>query len=155
MSKQNLVKKEKTNIFFVIAAVVLIAGGIFWWNGPKKDDSLKQEPKKEDKVIAEDGSKTINQPPVVKEIVVVASEFSFSPSSIAVKQGESVRLIFKNEGETTHNLTIQGLNKQTNTIGGGQIDVLEFTAPTSGIYDFICSVSDHRARGMTGKFIAQ
>lgn len=155
MSQQNLVKKENPNVFFVIAAVVLIAGGILWWNVAKKDDSPKQELKKEDKVIAEDSPQTANQPPAVKEIVIVGSDFSFSPSSIAVKQGESVRLIFKNEGETTHNLTIQGLNKQTNTIGGGQIDVLEFTAPVSGIYDFICSVSDHRARGMTGKFITQ
>lgn len=96
-----------------------------------------------------------NQTPQVKEIIVIGNDFSFNPPNIPVKAGEPVKIIFKNEGAETHNLVIEGLNKKTSTIGGGQVDVLEFTAPSSGIYEFICSVDSHRIKGMTGKIIVE
>lgn len=96
-----------------------------------------------------------NQTPQVKEIIVIGNDFNFNPPNIPVKAGEPVKIIFKNEGEETHNLVIEGLNKKTSTIGGGQVDVLEFTAPSSGIYEFICSVDSHRIKGMTGKIIVE
>lgn len=96
-----------------------------------------------------------NQPSQVKEITVAGNDFSFSPALINVKGGEPVRIIFKNEGKETHNLVIQGLNQQTKVVNAGQVDVLEFTAPVSGIYDILCGVGDHRVKGMVGKFIVE
>jgi len=96
-----------------------------------------------------------NQAPQVKEITVIGNDYSFNPPNIPVKAGEPVRIMFKNEGKETHNLVIEGINKKTNTIGSGQVDVLEFTAPSSGIYEFICSVGSHRVQGMVGKLIIE
>jgi nitrite reductase (NO-forming) len=87
----------------------------------------------------------------VKEITVVGTEFSFSPSSISVSAGERVKIIFKNQGKAPHNLVIQGLGIGTRTIGGGQTDTIEFTAPSSGTYTFYCSVPGHRSAGMEGR----
>lgn len=107
----------------------------------------------------EASAQTVNpesfQPPKVREITVVGNEFSFSPPNIVVKAGEQVRVMFKNEGKDIHNLVIQGLNKQTKTIGSDQVEVLEFTAPAAGIYDIICSVSNHRLKGMIGKLVVE
>jgi nitrite reductase (NO-forming) len=87
----------------------------------------------------------------VKEITVVGTEFSFNPSSITLSAGERVKIIFKNEGKAPHNLIIQGLGIGTRTIGGGQTDTIEFTAPSSGTYTFYCSVPGHRSAGMEGR----
>jgi nitrite reductase (NO-forming) len=62
-----------------------------------------------------------------------------------------VKIIFKNEGKAPHNLVIQGLGIGTRTIGVGQTDTIEFTAPSSGTYTFYCSVPGHRAAGMEGR----
>lgn len=91
----------------------------------------------------------------VKEFTVIGTEYSFSPSNINVKAGEQVKITFKNNGKAPHNLIIAGLEIGTKTIGRGQTDVIEFTAPSSGTYAFFCSVSGHRAAGMEGSLKAQ
>lgn len=84
------------------------------------------------------------------EISVSATEFSFSPASISVKAGEKVKITFKNNGRAQHNLTLERLGIGTKTISGGQTDAVEFTAPSSGTYNFFCSIPGHRASGMAG-----
>jgi len=92
---------------------------------------------------------------VVREITVSGTEFSFNPSSITVSAGERVKVTFKNDGAAPHNFTITELGIATNTIGGGNIDTIEFTAPSSGTLTFFCSVSGHRQRGMEGEVSVQ
>lgn len=95
---------------------------------------------------------TTTQAPVspVTEISVLGTEFSFNPSNISVKAGERVKITFSNNGRAPHDLTLDGLGIATKTIGSGQIDIVEFTAPASGTYTFFCSVAGHRAAGMEG-----
>lgn len=85
-----------------------------------------------------------------REITVIGTEFNFNPSSINVKAGEKIKLTFKNNGGASHNLVMEGLGLKTKTIGSGQTDTVEFTAPASGTYAFFCSVSGHRSSGMEG-----
>lgn len=42
----------------------------------------------------------------------------------------------------------------TKTVGGGETDVVEFTAPEAGEYEFLCSFPGHAAM-MKGKFIVE
>lgn len=86
----------------------------------------------------------------VKEVTVSGTEFSFSPAVITVKNGERVKVAFQNKGNTGHNFGVLGLGVSTKTIGPGQTDTIEFTAPASGTYTFICSVPGHREAGMEG-----
>jgi len=86
----------------------------------------------------------------VKEITVVGREFSFEPASIAVEAGQKLKITFKNEGRTIHNLIIEGLDIGTKTIESDQSDVIEFTASAPGTYTFFCSVPGHRSSGMEG-----
>lgn len=86
-----------------------------------------------------------------REVVVSGSEFKFSPASISLTKGETVKLTFKNTGSLPHNLTIAELGVSTKTIGGGEEDSVTVTADKTGSYAFYCSVGSHRAQGMEGK----
>lgn len=85
-----------------------------------------------------------------REITVVGTEFRYNPASISVKTGEKVKILFKNNGKASHNLVVERLGISTKTIGSGQTDVLEFTAPITGTYALFCSLPGHRAKGMEG-----
>lgn len=87
-----------------------------------------------------------------KEIVVSGGEYSFSPSSISVANGETVKITFKNTGNLPHNLMIAELGVATKTISAGQEDSVVVTADKTGTYTFYCGIGNHRQQGMEGKF---
>lgn len=89
----------------------------------------------------------------VKEISVTASNFEFDPSTIRVKSGEKLKIIFKNQ-EGIHNLSFEELGISTKTIGAGE-DLLEFMALAPGNYAFSCSVPGHAEAGMRGSLIVE
>lgn len=86
-----------------------------------------------------------------REIAVSGSEFKFSPASISLTKGETVKITFKNTGTLSHNLTIAELGVSTKTVGGGQEDSVTVTADKTGNYAFYCSIGAHRSQGMEGK----
>lgn len=86
-----------------------------------------------------------------REITVSGSEFKFSPSSINLTKGETVKITFKNTGTLPHNLTIAELGISTKTVGGGQEDSVTVTADKTGSYTFYCDVGNHRQQGMEGR----
>ncbi|HJX59293.1 hypothetical protein A2V61_00515 [Candidatus Woesebacteria bacterium RBG_19FT_COMBO_47_8] len=85
-----------------------------------------------------------------REVSIVASEYSFTPSVITVKKGERVRLTFKNSGRFPHNFTIEGMGVTTKTLAAGEVDAVEFTASQVGTFSFYCSVDGHKDLGMDG-----
>lgn len=87
----------------------------------------------------------------VKEITVLASEYEFTPTNIELKEGEAVKLTFKNTGTLPHNLVIDELGVTSKTINGGKEDVVEFKAIKTGSFKFYCSIGNHRSLGMEGK----
>lgn len=90
-----------------------------------------------------------------REIFVSGSEFKFNPSSISLTAGESVKVVFKNDGKYPHDFAIEGLGVKTSVIGAGEQAVLEFTAPATGTYATYCSVAGHREAGMEGVLSVQ
>lgn len=86
-----------------------------------------------------------------KEIVVSGDEYSFSPASISLTKGETVKLTFKNTGGLPHNFVITELGVSTKTIHGGQEDSVTFTVEKTGTYTFFCSVGNHKQLGMEGE----
>ncbi len=85
----------------------------------------------------------------VKEFTVNGSNFAFSPTTLIVKKGDKVRIIFKNEGGF-HDLKIDEFNVATKKIQGGAQDTVEFTADKVGSFEYYCSIGEHRAMGMKG-----
>lgn len=138
-------------VLFIIVILVVATGGYFLLRGSYQAPSPVVMPTvTPEKQTEQPTSTTVEVPVKAKEVTVIGTEFSFSPASINVKAGERVKITFKNTGGAPHNLILEGLGIETKTISGGQTDVVEFTAPSSGTYNFFCSIPGHRASGMEG-----
>lgn len=100
-------------------------------------------------------SEAMMSPEAGQIVTVVGTEFAFSPSTITVKKGESVKVTFKNNGQYPHNFTISELNVKSDTVGPGQQTTVTFTPDKAGRFTFICSVPGHADRGMKGTLVVQ
>lgn len=87
-----------------------------------------------------------------REIIVSGSNFKFSPAALSVKNGEKIKIIFKNEGGY-HDFTINEFNVATKKINGGEEDAVEFIADKAGQFEYYCSIGNHRAMGMRGTLV--
>ncbi|MDY6776903.1 MAG: thioredoxin domain-containing protein [Candidatus Nanohaloarchaea archaeon] len=98
------------------------------------------------------GQDTGGTPDADKTIQISGTEYSFSPSTISVTKGETVRIEFTNTGQIPHNLNIPSLGVGTRTIQPGQTSSFTFTAPESGTFpiQFECTLPGHAENGMTG-----
>jgi plastocyanin len=133
-------------IFFavVVAGVFLLPKGI------------KEEPVSETAPVSETTGtqETSVEDADVKEITISASEYSYNPASISLTKGEKVRLTLMNVGNMSHDLVIEGTDIKTKLVGRGKSDVVEFTVPEDvNELIFYCSIANHRALGMEGKFL--
>lgn len=84
------------------------------------------------------------------EVTVEGNEFAFTPSTIAAKMGDTLKVTFKNTGKYPHNFTVSDLNVKTKTIQPGESDTVEFTVAKAGSFKYICTVDSHADKGMTG-----
>ena len=102
-------------------------------------------------VIQEETTEKVQE---LKEINVVAKQFSFEPNPIIVNQGEKVRLLLTSE-DVEHGFAVKEYNINEK-IKPGEITTVEFTADKTGEFEVICSVicgSGHS--GMKGKLIVK
>lgn len=90
----------------------------------------------------------------LKTFVIEGKPFSISPSEIVVNQNDKVKIIFKNL-EGFHDLVIDEFNAGTKQINKGETDTIEFIADKKGVFEFYCSVGNHRQQGMTGSLIVK
>ena len=109
----------------------------------------------------------------VQEIVLNARDLAFAPTTLALKAGVPTRLVFVNDGQIEHDVTIPGLTADgkvaeghgheeaghaMSTLAAGSVhvtahardrSVVEFT-PKAGTYEFACSIPGHKDAGMRG-----
>jgi VCBS repeat-containing protein len=90
----------------------------------------------------------------VKEVTVEASNFKFTPATITVNKGETVRLTLNNKAGT-HDWHVDEFNAATKLLQTGQSDTIEFTADKTGTFEYYCAYNSHRAMGMVGKLIVK
>lgn len=128
------------------------SAGQYKQNEDKKDDATSEQNEKNGTTTENPAkTKTEETQTQIKEITITGSEFKFKPNLIAVNKGEKVKIIFENTGNYPHNLVIRELNIKTKLIKKGETDIIEFIAPESKTYEFICSVPGHKENGMKGE----
>jgi plastocyanin len=88
----------------------------------------------------------------VREIIVEAGSFYYTPAEIRVKKGETVRLVM-NSVDMMHDLVIDELDVRIPVSRKGESNTVEFTADTVGEFEYYCSVGAHRAQGQVGTLI--
>ena len=72
-------------------------------------------------------------------VAVVATDNAFEPARLELPAGEEVEIEVTNEGETTHDFTIESLELSTGPIEEGAVATATFTVP-QGEMGFVCSV---------------
>ncbi|MFH1427163.1 MAG: plastocyanin/azurin family copper-binding protein [Patescibacteria group bacterium] len=91
---------------------------------------------------------------VIREFNISGENFSFSKNEITVNKGDIVRILFASTGGT-HAWVIDEFNASTKVINSGESDMVEFKADNAGIFEYYCSVANHRQLGMVGKLIVE
>ena len=89
-----------------------------------------------------------------KSFVVEGSNYKFEPNEIRVKKGDIVEITFSNS-EGSHDFMIDEFEVATNILSVGDEESVEFIANKTGVFEYYCSISDHRQSGMVGKFIVE
>jgi plastocyanin len=79
---------------------------------------------------------------------VSANNFFFNPNQISGTAGQKVTFHITNDGDTTHNFSIDAQSINENIDAGQSTDV-QVTFPSSGTVEFYCSI--HKTLGMTGE----
>jgi len=105
-----------------------------------------EEPEVEEKVVMEE--------PTVKEFTVEASQWKFTPSTITVNKGDTVRLKVISK-DVTHGLAIPAFGIDQRLNSGGEIEVV-FVADKAGEFPFYCTVFCGRGHSdMTGVLVVE
>ena len=78
---------------------------------------------------------------------ITMTEYSFDPSDPTVASGDSLEVV--NDGELPHNLTVEDTDLATSDLDSGGSEELTVDLDP-GDYEFICTIGDHAAQGMTG-----
>jgi len=92
------------------------------------------------------------------KLIIEGDEFSFSPTTINVKRGDIVELIFKNVGTIPHNYIVDELGLGTKIVDSGQTDIVTFTTPSAAgsiTYASYCSLPGHLEAGMEGLIVIE
>lgn len=109
----------------------------------------------------------------METVTIVLTEHDFEPKHLKLKAGKPYRLVIKNTGEADHYYTAAEFFKsvawrkvQTPRPYGGEIKAPYFTAVEAykkggtvelffvtvkkGSFDVVCTIDDHKEKGMTG-----
>ena len=156
-------KKGISPILIGIIIVILVVGGAAAYTMLQKNEKAevisgneKMEGKSRDATTPSEAlspapSDAMSAEASVKTFEIDGSNFKFEPSTVSVKQGDKIKVVFKSTAGF-HDFNIEGLVPAvaTKQIGAGESETVEFTASKKGTFKYYCSVGKHRAQGMEG-----
>jgi len=129
--------------------IILVLVGVLWWlnaTAPATtgEVNLPEEITGEvvpinDKVISFD---------------VVGTNFEFSQKEIRVKKGQIVKINFQ-VAEGFHDFVLDEFGVRTSRYRDTGGETVEFTADKTGVFEYYCSVGEHRSWGMRGNLIVE
>ena len=162
-SNKQSFSSNKNLIGVGIAAVVIVLGGLFLLMRSNDESSQiseqvspgtqNQKSSSQQDVLPEstdEAEKAVN----VVEFTVEGSPFKFVPSQLNVKQGDTVRITFKNI-EGFHDFVLPEFDIATKQLAAGNEETVEFTAEKAGEFEFYCSVANNRDMGMSGTLVVE
>ncbi|HEY4482716.1 MAG TPA: cupredoxin domain-containing protein [Candidatus Paceibacterota bacterium] len=140
-----------TKLIWIVVIAILVIGGIWYLSGFTTSSTS-------DATVENQPITTQENPPApvsgVKEFTVTGSNFAFSPSTITVNKGDTVKIIFNND-DGTHDWKVDKLGVATKKLGTGESETVEFVADKAGTFEYYCSVGQHRAMGMKGTLVVK
>ena len=139
-------------ILIAIALIIIAAGGYFLLKGSGQD-SVSTQPEAQ---MPADPQATTTQvgESEVKEFTIIAKKWNFSPETIVVNQGDTVKLHVESI-DVMHGfgLSAFGINEDLEL---GDIVDIEFVADKTGTFTFTCTVFCGFGHGnMKGQLIVE
>lgn len=156
-------------IILVIVVLVLVIGGYMIYknnNAPYEEENMKVEQPQAPATVSDDLNTTTTKAiddtvkgeekavATVKEFTVDGSNFKFSPNTINVKKGDTVKITLKNIGGF-HDFRIDAFKVATKQIKEGTTETVTFVADKAGSFEYYCSVGKHKSMGMVGTLTVQ
>ena len=90
--------------------------------------------------------------PQTRKFDLIGQDFRFSPDTLRVNDGDTVRINFSNPDVVPHLIDLPAFNQHIALIPGGEF-TLEFVVDKAGSFPFVCSVPGHEEAGMVGSLI--
>ncbi|MFL5797890.1 MAG: cupredoxin domain-containing protein [Actinomycetota bacterium] len=87
----------------------------------------------------------------MSSIEVEADDFYFDPTTLTGTAGQTLKIEIKNEGNTTHNFSLDDQNIDQD-VQNGQSTTVTVKFPSSGVVEFYCKF--HKSSGMVGQLKA-
>lgn len=103
------------------------------------------------------GQTQMEEPQMINgtKVEIVATEFRFSPVEIRGVKGGEIEIVFKNNGEMSHDLVFEEAGFKTKLLSPGQTETIKVKFNEIGFYTFYCSVPGHKEAGMEGVLIVE
>jgi len=144
------------NKVLIIILVLIVLGGIGYYVMKGNGSYQMGAPTPTQATMAPAGSSgTGAAMGKTKEFTVSGNEFAFSPATLTVAKGDTVKVTFTNNGTYPHNFTIKEFNVVGKTVAPGQSDTVTFIANQTGVFQYYCSVDSHKDKGMVGTLTVQ
>lgn len=143
-------------LLVAIILIIVLMGGYFLYNNsnaPTNTPTIIRTPTTTPST-ATSTSATTTAATTTRTITVSGENFTFTPDSIVVKKGDTVRLTFRNTAGS-HDLRIEDYEIGTKVLAPGAQETLTFEADTAGTFAYYCSVGNHREMGMEGTLIVE
>ena|SRR3989344_3673428 len=136
---------KKASIGLTLFLIVVVAGALFLINNNSNDSLV--------------GNTVDSVSGQVKTISVSGENFKFvvdgeDNPTIYAREGDRVVIEFKSTAGL-HDFVVDELDVATKRVGSGESTSVEFVVNKAGTFSYYCSVGDHRAKGMEGKFIIE
>lgn len=130
------------NIFLVVGAILLVGVGFLLGKNSNKDNKDIQT----EVVSGEDYT------PMLREIALDMSDYSFGKDEIRVRKGDTIKITFSNTG-AGHSFVVNEFSINTNEIKNGESKTVEFLADKIGTFEYYSNIGDDRTLGMKGRLV--
>lgn len=157
MDEQNNagVPEKKMNMPLVAAGtiVVLILLGLFVFRTSQEGKNAPVNEKR----ASQSAAKTAVSFPLTKDTVSIsvdAGSFFYSIKEIRVKKGQKIKITLSAK-DAMHDFVIDEFGVKMPLTKEGQTNAIEFTADKTGVFEYYCSVGQHRKNGQVGKLIVE
>lgn len=144
--------QNKNSTTIILVLIALAFGLFFMFKATPEDTQTPIEVISNDEIPEPtESTETVAE---VKTFEVANAGFTFTPSEIKVKQGDTVRIAFTNTGGM-HDWVVDEFDARTEVTQTGETSTVEFVADKAGEFEFYCSIMTHRAMGMVGTLIVE
>lgn len=90
----------------------------------------------------------------VRVFDIEGGSFYYKPNQLTVKAGEPVKVVLTSV-DMMHDFVIDGTDIESEIAETDETVEVEFTIDEPGVYEFYCSVGEHREKGMVGTLIVE